>query len=104
MNIIILPSSFFAILLVYNLNDNTSPTTTLPTLDNCVPEQGVSRHLCPDCKDILDAAKFSKGRESMTGVNTVFQQDRIGDWMLVGKDMNPDTNIPMSSKAYELAK
>ena len=92
------------IVLVTYLNYDPSPSskypnsTIIPTLDNCVPEQGVSRHLCPNCKDDKDAAIFSKDRDYSTGLNTVFVQGRIGDWWLVDKDMklNTDSSIRMT--------
>ena len=102
MNRALLPVSL--IMLVTYLNYNPSPSskhpnsTIIPTLDNCVPEQGVSRHLCPNCKDDQDAAIFSKDRDYSTGLNTVFVQGRIGDWWLVDQDMklNTDSNIRMT--------
>ena len=88
----IIPVSLF--MMVSYLNYNPSPTImNLPIQNNCVPEQGARRHLCPECKDESEAANFSHERDHQPSANTVFMQGRLGEWLVVGEEMMLTSNM-----------
>ena len=75
---VIIPVSLF--MLVNFINYNPSPTMmSNPVQNNCVPVKGSRNHLCPDCKDSLDAAEFSQERNEQLSRNTMFVQEMVGE-------------------------
>ena len=87
----IIPVSLVMLVSYLNYSPNLS-TTPFPTLSNCVPEQGARRHLCADCQDSRDAARFSEDRNDQPSLNTVFVQGRVGEWWLVGWEVVMNNN------------
>ena len=75
----IVPLSLFMLVRLVNYSPIPS-TIPYPILNNCVPERGARRHLCSDCLNSWDAAKFSDERDDEQYLNTVFQQGRVGEW------------------------
>ena len=93
----IIPVSLF--MMVSYLNYNPNPTImNLPIQNNCVPEEGARRHLCPECKDDSEAANFSHERNNQPSVNTVFVQGRLGEWLVVGEEGMLTSNMNNMTK------
>ena len=99
----ILPVSLVMLVSYLNYSPNLSPTP-FPTLSNCVPEQGARRHLCADCQDSRDAARFSEDRNDQPTLNTVFVQGRVGEWMVVGGEVVILDNINTMTKVVNNKK
>jgi hypothetical protein len=99
----IIPVSLVMLVSYLNYSPNLS-TTPFPTLSNCVPEQGARRHLCADCQDSRDAARFSEDRNDRPIVKTVFAQGRVGEWLVVGGEVVILDNINTMTKGDDNMK
>ena len=99
----IIPVSLVMLVSYLNYSPNLSPTP-FPTLSNCVPEQGARRHLCADCQDSKDAARFSQDRNDQPSLNTVFVQGRVGEWLVVGGEVGIIDNINTMTKVIKFRK